>query len=263
MQQWKQEAGWNTVQSYLRTAARRMVAHAKLATDLTQEQRDLLLAESTRLRAKADEIKTLGRALEDFVDGELGDVRQEAFVWDMVCDDLNQDAWRIMQTKAGQKALAAAGKTREAIFDTTRIKDVIHVGRMSTATITRVVGEGVSKLSELPDVRRAVGEPAGRCRRAASGGRASRAARGRPGGEAEPSLRGNRVGGEPVAQRADPDVRPSAEQVPQAVRGEALPGGSAAAARLTTTRSPRLPRRRIPAELQCKGPTKKRVPQAS
>lgn len=151
MQQWKPEAGWNTVQSYLRTVSRRMLAHAKLAPDLTTGQRDLLQAEGTRLRAKADEVKTLGRALEDFVDGELGDIRQESFVWDMHCDDLNQDVWRILQTNAGQKALADAGKTREELFDTTRIKDVIHIGRMSTVAMTRGVGESVSKLTTLPD----------------------------------------------------------------------------------------------------------------
>jgi hypothetical protein len=151
MQQWRQEAGWNTVQSYLRTTARRMVAHAKLATDLTQEQRDLLQTEGMRLRAKAGEVKALGRALEDFVDGELGDIRQEAFVWDMRCDGLNQDVWRIFQTSAGQKALAAAGKTREAIFNTTRIGDVLDVSRMSTVAMTRGVGESVGKLANLPD----------------------------------------------------------------------------------------------------------------
>ncbi|MCU0694110.1 MAG: hypothetical protein MUF54_22185 [Polyangiaceae bacterium] len=151
MQQWKPNSGWNTVQSFLRAAGRRMVAHAKLNADLSQEQRDLLQAEGSRLRAKADEVKTLGRALEDFVDGELGDVRQEAFVWDMGCDDVNQDAWRILQTSAGQKALAVAGKTREAIFDTTRINEVLRVGRMRTVTITRTVGERVGKLTELPD----------------------------------------------------------------------------------------------------------------
>ena len=58
---------------------------------------------------------------------------------------------RILRTNSGQKALAAAGKKRETIFDTTRIKDVIHIGRMSTVTMTRGVGENVSKLTNLPD----------------------------------------------------------------------------------------------------------------
>lgn len=153
MQLWNTDAGWQTVSDYLGVLSKRMLAHAKINRHLSAEQKKLLSTEAgsiVKIRAK---LKTAGRTLEDFQDDVLDVVRAEATVWDFLCDGSNDDAWRTLGMSRGQAALAAAGKTREDLFDTTRLADVTSLGRIATVAVTRKVGEELAKLPQLDDAK--------------------------------------------------------------------------------------------------------------
>lgn len=165
MQLWSNEAGWRTVYEYIGVLSQRMLAHAKINTGLTAEQKKLLTAEAKALVEARAKLRKEGRALEDFQDDVLDPARAEAFVWDFLCDESNGDGWRTLGMSRGQAALVAAGKRREDIFDTTRLGDVISLGRIATVAVTRKVGEELAKLAQLDDAK----ELSQACLHAASG----------------------------------------------------------------------------------------------
>lgn len=165
MQLWNTGASWRTVYDYLGITSQRMLAHAKVNTGLDDIQRKLLSKEGKAIIDIRVKLKKEGRALEDFQDEILAPIRAEAFVWDFLCDGANGDVWRTMAMARAQAALAAAGRKREDLFDTTRLADVTGLGRMATVAVTRRVGEEVARLDKLEGGA----ELAAACTHAASG----------------------------------------------------------------------------------------------
>ena len=132
MRLWSANAGWSTVYAYLGVVSRRMRAQAKINQRLLPAQREALIREAEALGGVRAALLAGGRVLEDFQDGALAEARAEAFVWDWLCDESNYDAWKTLGMSEGRTALAAAGKKREDLFETSRITEVLDLGRAAT-----------------------------------------------------------------------------------------------------------------------------------
>jgi len=148
MMLWSMNSGWHLVMGWLLAVAQRMAAQAERNETLAEEQREMLRQEAAVLEAKAERLRTMGRALEDLEDGALGRARAAASAADSVCDAAQTEAWAILGVRP--TVLQQAGKSREAVMGGL-LNSIKRTGRDRTVSFARNTARELRLLPGFPE----------------------------------------------------------------------------------------------------------------